>query len=153
MKKIVDLVLLAILVATAVPLATSAQRSVEIRAQRRATEQEARRVYDAFQAFYERTRQYPNASAASRFDPATLEPLGRHGFYSGSLTSLLVDQRVDGYDSPDDRGLNQEFWIEMTLAADPSIRYVVARSDNAPLGGGKWLAGVYVWHHGRLEGP
>ena len=39
----------------------------------------------------------------------------------------------------------------MTLAVDPAIRYVVARSDGAPLGGGSWLDGVYVLHDGRLE--
>ena len=39
----------------------------------------------------------------------------------------------------------------MTLAAEPSIRFVVARSDNAPLGSGAWLDGAYILRDGRLE--
>ena len=39
----------------------------------------------------------------------------------------------------------------MTLKRDPSIRLLVARSDDAPLSGGVWLDGVFIYRDGRLE--
>ena len=151
MKKAIDLLLLLAWIAAVVCLIVSLLHSSDLKAQRQATEKEARRLYTAFVEFYERTGEYPNAYAGIRFDPESLDPLRRRGYYGGHLPNRLLQHRVDGYDSPDDRGLNQEFWLEMTLADDLSTRYVVARSDNAPLGGGKWLDGVYVSRRGRLE--
>jgi len=151
MKKAVDLILLLAWIAVAVPLAVIAVHSAEVRADREIVEREARRLYKGFSEFRARMGEYPNAYAEMRFEPDSLDPLRRRGYYDGPLTSKLLRQRVDAYDSPDDRGLNQEFWVEMTLASDPSIRYVVARSDGAPLGGGSWLDGVYVLRDGRLE--
>ena len=56
----------------------------------------------------------------------------------------------DDYDSPDDQGMNQEFWLEMTLKYNPSIRFLVAESDNAPLGGGDYYDGIYMYKDGVL---
>ena len=151
MRKAIDLVLFLTWVALAVPLAILAADSVGVRADRELIEREARLLYRGFCDFYERTGEFPNAYAELPFDRETLDPLRRRGYYDGPLTTRLLHQRIDAYDSPDDRGLNQEFWVEMTLAVDPAIRYVVARSDGAPLGGGSWLDGVYVLHDGRLE--
>ncbi len=39
----------------------------------------------------------------------------------------------------------------MTVAADPGIRLLVVKSDDAPMGGGEWLDGVYAFREGRLE--
>ena len=77
--------------------------------------------------------------------------LARRGYYVGRVRGLLAGARADAYDSPDDRGPNREFWMEMTLASDPSVRFVIARSDDAPMGGGTWLDGAYVFRTGRLE--
>jgi hypothetical protein len=151
MRKTIDLLLLLAWIAAVVCLAVSLLHSSDLKAQREVTEKEARRLYTAFSVFYESNGEYPGAYAGLRFDRESLDPLRRGGFYDGDLPKGLLQQRVDGYDSPDDRGLNQEFWLEMTLADDPSTRYVVARSDNAPLSGGKWLDGVYVSRNGRLE--
>jgi hypothetical protein len=151
MRKTLDLLLLLAWLVASVPLMISAVESADLRAQRQATEREARRLHEAFHFFYQRNGEYPNAYAGSGFDRETLDPLRRRGYYSGSLTERLLHQRIDAYDSPDDRGLNQEYWLEMTLAAEPTVRFVVARSDNAPLGGGRWLNGVYVLREGRLR--
>jgi len=152
MRKAIDLLLLLAWIVAAFYLATSMLRASELRAQRRATEEEAKRLYAAFGEFFDRHGEYPNAYVGTpRFDLETLDPLRGRGYYDGPLPVRLLEGRVDGYDSPDDRGLNQEFWLEMTLADDRTTRYVVARSDNAPLGGGQWLNGAYVLREGALE--
>jgi len=151
MRKTIDLVLLLAWIGMLVPLGIQAAGSAGARADGEIVEREARLLYRGFCDYYGRTGQFPNAYAAIRFEPDSLDPLRRRGYYDGPLTTRLLRERIDAYDSPDDRGLNQEFWVEMTLAADPAVRYVVARSDGAPLGGGRWLDGAYVLRDGRLE--
>jgi len=151
MKKTIDLLLVLALIATVVPLVLSAVNKSNVRAELEVVDREALQLYQAFLSFYERNGEYPKAFGVDGVDPATLNPLQRRGYYDGPLLARLLDERVDAYDSPDDRGRNQEFWLEMTLARDPAVRYVVARSDNAPLAGGKWLDGVYVRRGRRLE--
>ena len=85
----------------------------------RRAEHEAREVYDAFALYYERNGEFPNDALKSRFDRVSLDPLRRRGYYRGSIVFLLVERRADAYDSPDDRGTNQEFWLEVTVAEDP----------------------------------
>lgn len=151
MRKALDIILLLALIGATVPLVISAAGVSEVRADRIAIEKEALRLHEAFRSFHERNGEYPNAYASAGFDRKTLDPLRRRGYYDGTVIRRLRDQKIDAYDSPDDRGLNQEYWLEMTLEIDPAVRIVVARSDNAPLGGGAWLDGAYILREGRLE--
>ena len=112
---------------------------------------EAQTIYDAFALYYERNGEFPDDADESRFDRVSLDPLRRRGYYRGSIDYLLIDRKADGYDSPDDLGANQEFWLEMTLADDPSVRLLVVRSDDAPLGGGQWHDGAFIVRKGHLE--
>ena len=114
---------------------------------------EAQALYEAFSHYEKRNLEYPAAYTESAFEVETLNPLSNRGYYRGPLRTYLVNGKVDAYDSPDDRGLNREFWVEMTLRADPSIRVLVARSDDAPLGGGAWREGVFVIRNGETESP
>ena len=114
---------------------------------------EARTLYDALGRYNERNHGYPTTHGESPFDLQTLDPLRKRGYYRGPLTSYLIDRRVDAYESPDDEGPNREFWIEMSLRSDPSIRILVARSNDAPLGGGMWREGVFVFRNGALAWP
>jgi type II secretory pathway pseudopilin PulG len=125
--------------------------SSQVKADLRLVELEAHALYDAFESYYERHRAYPNAYAHPGLETDTLDPLNRRGYYKGHLTRFLSSQRIDAYDSPDDQGNNREFWVEMTLKSDPSIRFLVARSDDAPLGGGVWRDGVFIYRSGDLE--
>jgi hypothetical protein len=122
-----------------------------VRADTRAAIVEARKLNEAFRAYYHRHGVYPNSYAEPRLALKTLEPLRKRGYYRGHVTAILLLGRVDAYDSPDDRGPNQEFWVEMTLKRDPSIRLLVVRSDDAPLGGGRWLDGVYLYRNRELR--
>jgi hypothetical protein len=132
-------------------MAGSAKAASDARASLRIAEREARSLYDAFDRYFEDYRAFPGTHTEPRLELDTLEPLTRRGYYRGALLGQLLRQRADAYESPDDRGLNREFWLEMTLQADPSIRFLVARSDDAPLGGGKWLDGAFILRDGRLE--
>jgi len=121
------------------------------RTQLRVLTNEAETLYEAFSRYNQRNHGYPSTHSGSRFDVGTLDPLRKRGYYRGSLTAHLLDRRADAYDSPDDLGPNREFWLEMTLRTDPSVRVLVARSDDAPLGGGNWLEGVFIYRDGVLE--
>jgi hypothetical protein len=126
-------------------------RSAGARSDLRIVAGEARQLYHAFDLFYEANLAYPSAVAHPPFALDTFEPLRKRGYYRGQVSGRLAGQRADAYDSPDDRGLNQEFWLELTLASDPSVRFLVARSDDAPLGAGRWYEGAFILRDGRLE--
>lgn len=132
-------------------IASAAVDAANARTELRVLTNEAKALYEAFGRYNKRNHGYPSTYTGSRFDVATLDPLRKRGYYRGSLTSHLLNHRVDAYDSPDDRGPNREFWVEMSLRSDPSVRILVARSDDAPMGGGTWREGVFVLRDGVLE--
>ena len=132
-------------------IGAAAIESANKRAGIRIVSNEARSIYESLHRYYQRNRAYPNAYAEPGFELDTFEPLRRRGYYTGQVTQHLALGRIDAYDSPDDQGLNREFWIEMTLRQDPSIRFLVASSDDAPLGGGAWHDGAFIYRDGKLE--
>jgi hypothetical protein len=96
---------------------------------------------------------YPFAANSPQFQLDTFEPLGSMGYHRGGASARMLGARADGYDSPDDQGDNREFWLEYSLAYDPSVRFVVADSDNAPLSGGQYIDGIYIYRDGVLSRP
>ena len=141
------LAIIGILAAIMIPLAHRAivKSSIDVVAT------EAETVYTAFKQHYANESEYPFAVGKPEFELDTFEPLRSAGFYVGDITTELVEGKADAYDSPDDRGQNHEFWLEMTLKADPSIRILVADSDDAPLSGGDYLDGIYLYRNGELK--
>lgn len=111
---------------------------------------ESKQLLTAFAQYYRDYNQYPNASSSPAFDLETFEPLRSLGYYDGDLRRILLEKKADGFDSPDDEGMNQEFWLELTLNVDPSYRILIVDSDNSPLSGGQALGGVYVFKNGVL---
>lgn len=114
----------------------------------RAVTLEAESLYAAFERYHERNGEFPRSWVAPAFELDSFEPFRKRGYYDGGLPAKLRNRRADAYGSPDDRGPNQEFWLELSLARDPSVRVLVASSDDAPLGGGDWHDGVYVFRDG-----
>ena len=112
---------------------------------------EAETIYGAFKQHYAQEDEYPFAVGNPVFELDTFEPLRSAGLYDGDITAELVEGKADAYDSPDDRGQNREFWLEMTLKTDPSIRILVADSDDAPLSGGDYVDGIYLYRDGELK--
>ena len=148
---IVDLMILTGILATSWPVLKATTAKAGLEGEIRIVSKEARELYEAFERFYGFYRAYPNAYSEAAFAEDSLDPLSSRGYYRGSLPAQLRGQRIDAYDSPDDRGLNQEFWVEMTLERDPSVRFLVARSDDAPLASGEWVEGAFVFRDGELE--
>lgn len=111
---------------------------------------DAKVLHSAFKQHYVDQNQYPNSVDAPAFNLATFEPLVTMGYYDGRVVPKLANEQADDYESPDDEGNNQEFWLEMTLNYDPSVRFLVADSDNAPLGGGDYYDGIYLFRNGVL---
>jgi prepilin-type N-terminal cleavage/methylation domain-containing protein len=105
---------------------------------------ECKELYNAFIAFYAANNMFPNATSSPKFDLVTFSPLE----YDGTVTQRMVGQKAEVYDSPDDLGNNQEFYVRMVLARDPSVQFVVANSDNVDLEPGVRLNGVFVYRDG-----
>ena len=146
---LVVVAIIAILVAIAIPML----REALLRAHISAAIADGKELQTAFKRFHIDNNMYPFAVAAPAFQLDTFEPLGTMGYYRGGASARMLGERADGFDSPDDQGQNREFWLEYSLAYDPSIRFVVADSDNAPLAGGQYIEGVYIYRNGVLSRP
>jgi len=150
-RALLDLVVLTALGFMTHQLLTPALHGAAVRSDVRIVSAEVVALWESFEKYYEINRAYPNAYLAPAFELDSLEPLRRRGYYRGWVTVKLQDDRIDAYDSPDDRGINQEFWLEMTLKSDPEVRFLLARSNDAPLGGGEWREGAFIYRDGALE--
>lgn len=146
---ILDVLLLATLVALCVAIIAPAVESPAKPKDLQVVCAEARNLADGFRSFRARNGRYPDGNVTNETD--VLEQLRGHGYYSGHITKHLLGGHVDAYDTQPDRGQGLEYWLEMTLAADPTIRFLVARSDDAPLGHGNWREGVFLFRDGKLE--
>jgi len=147
----VDVTLAVVLVALCSQLVLPAIRAARRRDALQPVAHEAHALYAAFQQYHERNGEFPDIDGTPPFNPDTLEPLRRRGYYDGKLDDFLVAGRIDAYDAPDDRGRNREFWVELTLASDPDVRVLIAASDDAPLSRGIWTDGVFIVRAGRTE--
>jgi hypothetical protein len=106
---------------------------------------DAKVVHQAFKQYYIDNDMYPSTAGLQTFEPLVTE-----GYYDGRIFSRLENDEADGYGSPDDGGMNQEYWMEFTLKVDPSIRFLIADSDNSLLGGGDFFDGIYMFKDGAL---
>ena len=139
---IIVIAIIGILAAVAVPFMLSYSK----RAHYAVALSEGKEVYHAFVDYFFENNQFPNATSNPAFQLTTFSPLN----YQGNIFSKLVNNQADAYDSPDDQGSNQEFWLRMTLAADPSVQFLIAYSDNADLAPGQWLEGIFVFRNGAM---
>jgi len=111
---------------------------------------EAVEIYDAFERYSVRNHGFPAAYDQAALDLTSLDPLRKRGYYDGPVQLMLHDRRADAYNAPSDQGSKREFWLELTLRGDPSTRVLIAHSDDAPLSGGQWLDGVFVFRDGKM---
>ena len=147
---LIELLVVVAIIAIVSMIAAATMRDALVRSHIGAAATDAHAIYVAFKRFHIDNHMYPNASSAPAFELDTFDPLVSMGYYDGRLTSRLLNQQADGYDSPDDQGTNREFWLEFTLAYDPTVRFLVADSDDAPLGGGAYFDGIYLFREGVL---
>jgi prepilin-type N-terminal cleavage/methylation domain-containing protein len=147
---IIELLIVVGIIGVIAAIAIPNLREAIIKAEVRAAYAEGRQLLDSFVRYYTDYNMYPNANSDPAFNITTYDPLRSLRYYNGDLNKKLLNGEADAYDSPDDRGLNQEFWLEGSLHVDPTIRIVVADSDNAPTSGGVPLNGVYFYRNGEM---
>ena len=147
LELLVVVAIIGVLMAITIPIMQSAM----LRAHVGTMASGSRIVFNAFQRYFIDFNMYPNSVDAPAFELDTFEPLITENYYDGQLLTRLDSGQADAFDSPDDEGINQEFWLEMTLDYDHSVRFLVADSDNAPLSGGDHMAGVYMYKNGVLH--
>jgi prepilin-type N-terminal cleavage/methylation domain-containing protein len=143
---LIVMAIIAILSAIAIPMMHDAILKAHISA----AAVDAKAIYVAFKRYNMDNHMYPNASTAPTFQLDTFEPLVSLQYYDGRLATRLLHDRADAYDSPDDMGANQEFWLEFSLAYDPTVRFLISDSDDSPLGGGGYYDGHYLFRDGVL---
>jgi prepilin-type N-terminal cleavage/methylation domain-containing protein len=147
---LVELLVVVAIIAVIMGITVPLMQSAMLRAHVGTMAADARVLNNSFKQYYIDFDMYPNATAAPALDLATLEPLVSMGYSSRHILDRVDGGEFDAYDSPDELGINQEFWIELTLAFDPTVRFLVADSDNAPLSGGDFKDGVYLYRDGVL---
>ena len=141
-----------IVIALLASLALPKLRDILVKAHVKSIVADGKILYAGFQQFYAENYSFPNATSNPYFDLTTFEPLLTMGFYQGNMFERLNNNQADAFNSPDDQGPNQEFWVLLSVRLDPSYQIVIASSDNAPMGGGNWLEGVYTFQDGQQVG-
>jgi len=111
-----------------------------LRANTSSLSSDARAVYTACKQYYVDNNTYPPTAS---FGLTTFEPLIGMGYLGRSVATRLNNLRADAY-----FGTQSEFWLEMTLRTDTSVRFLVSDSPNAPLAGGEFRDGIFVFING-----
>lgn len=148
------------------------------RAEKASIISDGRSLFRGFLMFYIENNGFPCApgectgpDADLNFDPLTFHPLNDATLMGGEkldfsimlpkLKAQLRGGQVDLFDSPDDMGDDQEFYLVLTWAKNPDIKFVIAQGDNveyAPADGstsvdsGNWIDGVFTTRAGALVG-
>jgi type II secretory pathway pseudopilin PulG len=128
-----------ILMAIAIPMFQDAL----LRANTSSLSTDAKSIYVAIKQYYVDNNTYPTTAD---FELDSFEPLASFGYYTGRVYTRLADGEADAY-----LGNQDEFWLEMTLATDNRIRFLVADSPNAPIAGGAYQDGVFLYIDGVLK--
>ena len=151
---LIELMVVTVVVGILAGIAGVQYRGMQVRAHLTSVVADARILFHGLEEFYTVNYRYPNATSNPAFNLVTFEPLRTLVGYQGSINARLLNGQADAYDSPDDQGPNQEWWLQMTLAIDPSFQVVIAMSDNVDLLPGTWLRGVFTFEDGTLiAGP
>ncbi len=151
---LIELMVVTVIVGILAGIAGVQYRGVQVKAHLATVVADARILFHGLEEFYAINYKYPNATSNPAFNLVTFEPLRTIVGYQGSINARLLNGQADAYDSPDDQGANQEWWLQMTLAIDQSFQVVIAMSDDVPLLSGTWLQGVYTFKNGTLvAGP
>lgn len=151
---LVELMIVTVVIALLASIAIPKFRGVLVRAHVTSVVADGKLLFTGFQEFRSQNYGFPNATSNPAFNLTTFDPLRSMEFYQGNMLERLNNGQADAYNSPDDEGPNHEFWVLLTLRIDPSYQVVVASSDDAPMGGGDWMEGVYTFQDGVLiAGP
>lgn len=141
---LVVVAIIGILMAIVMPM----MREALLRAHISSAVTDARSIHMAFKRYAVDNNAYPDDGAV---DLASFEPLVSGKYYDGRVGSRLLNDQADAYGAPDDMGQNMEYWMEISLAYEPTVRLVIADSDDAPLSGGTMVDGIALYKNGVLK--
>jgi prepilin-type N-terminal cleavage/methylation domain-containing protein len=137
-------------------IAIGAYKNMIYRSRRNALVADGRTLFQAFTQYNIDHSEYPPcctpADEALKVD--TLHPLTRDGYLrtGGGIVAKLQGQEITAYDSPDQPTSNHDFYALMVNARDPSIKVLIADTDQYPPHNGDILYGIYVVQEdGSLE--
>ena len=151
---LIELMIVTVIVAILAGIAGVQFRGIQVKAHLASVVADGRILHHGLEEFYALNYEFPNATSNPAFNLVTFEPLRTLVGYQGSINARLLNGQADAYDSPNDQGSNQEWWVQMTLLIDPSFQVVIAASDNVPLLNGVRLDGVYTFENGvMIAGP
>ena len=129
-------------------IAIGAYQNMIFRSRRNALVADGRTLFQSFTQYNIDHDQYPPccSPADEAFKLDTLHPLVRDGYLrTGSgLVAKLQGQQLSAYDSPDQPTTNHDFYALMVNARDPSIKVLVADTDQYPAANGTILYGIYI---------
>ncbi len=134
---------------------------------------DCRSLYRGLVIFYLEHEEYPykdpwGDDPPMQFNLSSFGPLTLPNYMGGIPLDIDIEifrDKLDGrqaekFDSPDDTlGMNQEFYIILPWYKDPTIKFVVASSDDVayedgtPVAGGNWIDGVFITKGGSIIGP
>ncbi len=164
---LIELLIVILILAVISSLALPWYNRYHRQAERAAIISECRSLYRAFVVFFITHDEYPYADVGEYlFDLNTFTPLTDAGDMDWSPLDIdlerfrdkLAGRKAEKFDSPDDMGDNQEIFLILPWAKDPSIKFVVAASDNViyedgtSVDGGNWIDGVYISQGGNFLG-
>ncbi len=118
---LIELMIVTVIIGIVVGIASLGTRRVQVKAHLASVVADGRILYQGLEEFYTIAYRYPNSTSNPAFDLVTFEPLRSQIGYQGSINSRLLNGQADSYDSPDDQGPNQEWWVQMTLAIGPRL--------------------------------
>lgn len=124
-------------------------------------------IYRMFVVSYVENDRYPNATAGDYiFNLNTLYPLTDSTYMGGIKPEIDIpfflkkfqNDKAEDFDSPDIiPGDNQKFYLILAWKKDPSLKYVVAQSDDVFYGdgstkvdNGNWIDGVFATKGGEI---
>ena len=166
---LLELIVVSVIIGLLAALAIPQYASYKDKAERASMLSDARSLYRAFVIYYLEYQEYPLAVTASphKFDLATFQPLTDASLMAGVPFDINIEQfrdklagrQAEEFDSPDDMGTNQEFYVVLPWVKDSNIKFVVAAADNIKyddgtvVDGGNWMDGVYITEGGTIIGP
>ena len=161
-----ELLIVILILGTIYVIAVPQYVSYREKSQKRAIISECRSLYRAFVIFYLEHEEYPYATEGEfLFNKETLFPLTNKSAMGGASFDIDIDtflKKFDGakaekFESPDDMGTNQEFYLILPWVGDPNVKFVISASDNieyadgTSVDGGNWLDGVFITEGGAIH--
>jgi len=167
---LLELLIVVAIIGILASIAIPNYNAYRLKVERKAIVSLCRELYRGFVVYYFSWMEYPLASVAAPgkppvFNLTNLEPIAESEYMDVRLTieakpflTYFVGNKAEKYDSPDDMGDNQEFYVILNWNKDPNVKFVIASADNITdadgnlIDGGNWIDGIVIVDDGEIVG-